>query len=35
MKLRKQYQDQVEAFTKVCHHLAHNMYVTGYGGDAL
>jgi len=33
MKVRKQYQDQVEAFTKVCHRLAQNMYVTGYGGN--
>ena len=33
MKLRKQYQDQVEAFTKVCRRLARNMYVTGYGGN--
>lgn len=33
MKLRKQYEEQVEAFTKVCHRLARNMYVTGYGGN--
>ena len=33
MKLRKQYHDEVKAFTKVCHRLARNMYVTGYGGN--
>jgi len=33
MRLRKQYQDQVEAFTRVCRRLARNMYVTGYGGN--
>jgi len=35
MKLRKQYQDQVDVFAKVCHRLAHNMHVTGYGGNPL
>ena len=33
MDLRSKYAPQVEMFTKVCHRLAHNMYVTGYGGN--
>jgi L-fuculose-phosphate aldolase len=33
MKLRKEYQDQVKTFTKVCRRLAKRMYVTGYGGN--
>lgn len=33
MKLRNQYQDEVKAFTQVCHRLARNMYVTGFGGN--
>ena len=33
MKLRKEYQDQVKTFTEVCHRLAKQMYVTGYGGN--
>lgn len=28
-----QYQHQVDTFIKVCHRLAQNMYVTGYGGN--
>jgi len=28
-----QYAQQVEAFVAVCHRLAKNMYVTGYGGN--
>jgi L-fuculose-phosphate aldolase len=33
MDLRNKYQQQVETFTRVCHHLAQTMYVTGYGGN--
>ncbi len=33
MDLRSRYAPQLEMFTRVCHRLAHNMYVTGYGGN--
>ena len=33
MKLRKKYKSEVKTFVKVCRRLAHNMYVTGYGGN--
>jgi len=33
MSLRKKYKKQVKRFVKVCHRLAKNMYVTGYGGN--
>jgi L-fuculose-phosphate aldolase len=33
MTLLSKYQMQVEAFVGVCHRLAQNMYVTGYGGN--
>ncbi len=33
MDFRSRYAQQLEMFTRVCHRLAHNMYVTGYGGN--
>ena len=33
MTLLQKYQDQVASFVGVCHRLAKNMYVTGYGGN--
>jgi len=33
MKLLKKYKPEVKIFVKVCHRLARNMYVTGYGGN--
>ncbi|MFW5754722.1 MAG: class II aldolase/adducin family protein [Marinilabiliaceae bacterium] len=33
MKLIEKYQSEVKQFLKVCHKLAANMYVTGYGGN--
>lgn len=33
MTLLAKYEDQVKAFVGVCHRLAANMYVTGYGGN--
>jgi L-fuculose-phosphate aldolase len=33
MTLLLKYQDQVASFVGVCHRLAKNMYVTGYGGN--
>jgi L-fuculose-phosphate aldolase len=33
MTLLSQYREQVETFVGVCHRLAANMYVTGYGGN--
>jgi len=33
MNLRSKYAQQVEMFTRVCHRLAQNMFVTGYGGN--
>jgi len=33
MSLLTKYGQQVEIFLKVCHRLAHHMYVTGYGGN--
>ncbi len=29
----RKYSDEVQAFVNVCHRLARNMYVTGYGGN--
>jgi L-fuculose-phosphate aldolase len=34
MSLLKKYENEVGMFLKVCHKLAANMYVTGYGGNA-
>lgn len=34
MSLLKKYEKEVGMFLKVCHKLAANMYVTGYGGNA-
>jgi L-fuculose-phosphate aldolase len=34
MSLLKKYETEVGMFLKVCHKLAANMYVTGYGGNA-
>lgn len=34
MSLLKKYEKEVGLFLKVCHKLAANMYVTGYGGNA-
>jgi L-fuculose-phosphate aldolase len=33
MTLLQKYGEQVETFVSVCHRLADNMYVTGYGGN--
>jgi len=33
MDLHEKYKREVKAFVKVCHRLAKNMYVTGYGGN--
>jgi L-fuculose-phosphate aldolase len=33
MKLLAKYKNEVASFVKVCHRLAQNMYVTGYGGN--
>jgi L-fuculose-phosphate aldolase len=33
MKLIEKYQKEAKIFLKVCHRLAANMYVTGYGGN--
>ena len=33
MKIRKKYKKEVKQFVQVCHRLAKNMYVTGYGGN--
>ena len=33
MTLLAKYEEQVQAFVDVCHRLAANMYVTGYGGN--
>lgn len=33
MNLHKHYKSEVKMFVKVCHRLARNMYVTGYGGN--
>ena len=33
MNLHEKYKSEVKAFVKVCHRLAKNMYVTGYGGN--
>ncbi len=33
MTLLTQYKSQVKTFVKVCHRLARNLYVTGYGGN--
>ena len=33
MKLTKQYAEQVAIFVRVCHRLAADKYVTGYGGN--
>lgn len=33
MNFITRYQNQVDTFIKVCHRLAQNMYVTGYGGN--
>ncbi len=33
MTFLSHYARQVEMFVKACHRLAHNMYVTGYGGN--
>jgi L-fuculose-phosphate aldolase len=33
MTLLQKYAEQVETFVGVCHRLADNMYVTGYGGN--
>lgn len=33
MDLQTKYQNNIEAFLKVCHRLAQHMYVTGYGGN--
>jgi L-fuculose-phosphate aldolase len=33
MSYLSKYEKPVEAFVKVCHRLAQNMYVTGYGGN--
>jgi L-fuculose-phosphate aldolase len=33
MSYLSKYAQSVETFTKVCHHLAQTMYVTGYGGN--
>lgn len=33
MNLHKKYKSEIKTFVKVCHRLARNMYVTGYGGN--
>ena len=33
MTLRQQYKKQIKRFVRVCHRLAKNMYVTGFGGN--
>jgi L-fuculose-phosphate aldolase len=33
MGLLERFRSQIETFVKVCHRLAKNMYVTGYGGN--
>lgn len=33
MKLRKKYKKEIKKFVRVCHRLAKNMYVTGFGGN--
>jgi len=33
MSLLSKYEKEVTMFVKVCHRLAHNMYVTAYGGN--
>jgi L-fuculose-phosphate aldolase len=33
MSFLGKYEQEVDAFVKVCHHLAEQLYVTGYGGN--
>ena len=33
MRLREKYKKEVKQFVKVCHRLAKNLYVTGFGGN--